>query len=159
MNYVSRLSRISPHVMMLTGFFHGVFKSAPGAGAGVDVRTNVVRYHILKSLDRRGPHHPTEISAYLRVKKNTLSELLDRMVRDGLVERTQAPDDRRKVILSLTPRGRTAVKKFETSVAEHIGQFLGNFEEDDRRGLVLSLESLIHILMKRTNPSSCNFPY
>jgi DNA-binding MarR family transcriptional regulator len=157
MNYIARLSRISPHVMMLTGFFHGVFKSAPGAGA--DVRTNVVRYHILKSLDRRGPHHPTEISAYLQVKKNTLSELLDRMVRDGLVVRAYAPDDRRKVLLTLTPRGRTAVKRFETSLVEHLTRFLDNFGEDDRRELVGSLESLVRILMKRNKTSACCFPF
>jgi DNA-binding MarR family transcriptional regulator len=156
MNYVARLSRISPHVMMLTGFFHGVFRSAPGAGA--DVRTNVVRYHILKSLDRRGLHHPSEISAYLQVKKNTLSELLDRMVRDGLVARDLAPDDRRKILLALTPRGREAVKRFEASLVEHIARFLDNFEENDRRELIRSLESLVYI-MKRNSASSRCFPF
>ncbi len=156
MNYSERLARISPHVMTLTGFFHGVFRAVPGSGA--DIRTNVVRYHILKSLEARGPHHPTELSARLNVKKNTLSELLDRMVRDGLVERAFVPDDRRKVILSLTPRGRSAVGHFETGLVEHINDYLTSFEEKDRRELVESLESLIRIMMKRHSAPPDGFP-
>jgi DNA-binding MarR family transcriptional regulator len=146
-NYSERLARISPHLMVLTGFFHGVVRSVPGAGA--DVRTNVVRYHILKGLGRRGPHHPTELSGHLRVKKNTLSELLDRMVRDGLVKRAFAADDRRKVLLSLTAKGRTAVREYQKVLVDHIIEFLNDFSESDRRQLVVSLERLIRILGKR----------
>ena len=69
-------------MMTLTGFFHGIFRM--GRPLPTEVRTNVVRHRILKCLERRGPHHLTEVSATLGVKKNTLSELLDRMVRDGL---------------------------------------------------------------------------
>lgn len=97
MNYKERLTRVSSHIMTLTGFFHGVIRMDTTMPA--ETRTNLVRYHILKCLERRGPHHLTEISATLAVKKNTLSELLDRMVRDDLVDRAFAPDDRRKTIL------------------------------------------------------------
>jgi DNA-binding MarR family transcriptional regulator len=152
MNYIERLARISPHLMVLTGFFHGVVRSVPGAGA--DVRTNVVRYHILKCLGRKGPHHPTEISGLLQVKKNTLSELLDRMVRDGLVKREFASDDRRKILLGLTAKGRAAVKDYETALVDHIVEFLNGFSGDDRRKLVGSLELLIRTLMKRGRGTS-----
>ena len=96
MNYMDRLSRVSSHVMTLTGFFHGVIRMDPAAPP--EARTNVVRYHILKCLERRGTHYLTEISAILNVKKNTLSELLERMVRDRLGSRRHAPDDRRMTI-------------------------------------------------------------
>ena len=137
MNYVDRLSRVSSHVMTLTGFFHGVIRMDPTAPS--EARTNVVRYHILKCLGQTGTHHLTEISAILNVKKNTLSELLERMVRDKLVSRRHAPDDRRMIILGITPTGRAAIKEFEKSLMANIGNFLQTLDEADRQDLVQAI--------------------
>jgi DNA-binding MarR family transcriptional regulator len=143
--------------MTLTGFFHGVIRMGPAAPA--EARTNVVRYHILKCLERRGPHHLTEISATLNVKKNTLSELLDRMVRDNLVNRTYAPYDRRMTILGITAAGRAAIREFEKGLMANIVEFLDTLEEDDRRDLVRAIESLIRILARHDRKSSKYFPF
>ncbi|HUG14887.1 MAG TPA: MarR family transcriptional regulator [Thermomicrobiales bacterium] len=45
-------------------------------------------------------------AAALGVAMPTMSELIDRLVEDGMVERGVNPDDRRQVIVSLTPRAR-----------------------------------------------------
>jgi DNA-binding MarR family transcriptional regulator len=156
MNYADRLSRVSSHVMTLTGFFHGVIRMDPAAPS--EARTNVVRYHILKCLERRGPHHLTEISATLNVKKNTLSELLDRMARDGLVLREYAPGDRRMIILRVTPKGRAAIKEFERSLMAHIADFLKTLDPADRRDLVQAIDSLIRILARHDRKSAGFFP-
>jgi len=157
MNYADRLSRVSSHVMTLTGFFHGVIRMSPAVPS--EARTNIVRYHILKCLGRRGPHHSTELSAVLDVKKNTLSELLDRMVRDGLVLREYAPDDRRMIILRITPKGRAAIKEFERSLMANIADFLGTLDGADRRDLVLAIESMIRILARHDKKSARYFPF
>jgi DNA-binding MarR family transcriptional regulator len=156
MNYIARLSRVSAHVMTLTGFFHGVIR--PGPRPQSEAKTNVVRYHILKCLERRGSHNLTAISSTLNVKKNTLSELLDRMVRDGLVRRSFAAEDRRKVILAITAAGRAAMKQFEESLLKNIGRFLKTLDEDDRRDLVGAIEALIRILMKLEHETPGRFP-
>jgi DNA-binding MarR family transcriptional regulator len=157
MNYMDRLSRVSSHVMTLTGFFHGVIRLGPSGPA--EVRTNVVRYHILKCLERRGPHHLTEVSAILSLKKNTLSEHLDRMARDGLVHRAYASDDRRMTMLRITPGGRAAIREFEKNLMANIRQFLEDLEDDDRRDLVLAIESLIRILARHDRKSGRYFPF
>jgi DNA-binding MarR family transcriptional regulator len=143
--------------MTLTGFFHGVIRMDPAAPA--EARTNVVRYHILKCLERRGPHHLTEISATLNVKKNTLSELLDRMVRDRLVDRARAPGDRRMTILGVTAAGRANVREFEKGLMANIVDFLETLEEDDRRDLVRAIEALIRILARHDRRSSRCLPF
>ncbi len=160
MNYMDRLSRVSSHVMTLTGFFHGVIRlEGPfRPPAPPEARTNVVRYHILKCLERPGPHHLTEISATLNIKKNTTSELLDRMVRDKLVSRKYPSDDRRMVLLSLTPKGRASIKEFEKSLMANIENFLGTLSGPDRRDLVLAIESLVRILDRHDKESGKSFP-
>ena len=59
MNSMTRLSRVSAHLMTLTGFFHGVIRRMPFAEAGPpELKPYIVRYHILKQIERPGPHHP-----------------------------------------------------------------------------------------------------
>lgn len=147
MNYMTRLSRVSSHVMTLTGFFHGVIRMAPfGPMAPLETKPYIVRYHILKCLEGRGAHHLTGISAILNIKKNTLSELLDRMVRDGLVLREVEHRDRRKVLLRVTPEGKAAIREFEKWLIKNIGRFLESLELADRRDLVTAIESMVRIL-------------
>jgi DNA-binding MarR family transcriptional regulator len=142
--------------MTLTGFFHGI--PSMGRPLPTEVRTNVVRHRILKCLERRGPHNLTEVSATLGVKKNTLSELLDRMVRDGLVAREFSPDDRRVVRLRMTPAGKSAIKEFERSLMDNIGQYLKGLDAEDRRDLVTAMESLVRILERHDRTSGAPFP-
>jgi DNA-binding MarR family transcriptional regulator len=156
MNYMARLSRVSSHIMTLTGFFHGIFRM--GRPLPTEVRTNVVRHRILKCLERRGPHHLTEISATLSIKKNTLSELLDRMVRDGLVARELSPNDRRVTRLQITPAGRSAIQEFERSLMGNIGEYLKGLDAEDRRDLVTAMESLTRILERHERTAGAHFP-
>jgi DNA-binding MarR family transcriptional regulator len=156
MNYMARLSRVSSHMMTLTGFFHGIFRM--GRALPTDVRTNVVRHRILKCLERQGPHHLTEVSATLGVKKNTLSELLDRMVRDGLVARELSPGDRRVVRLRITPSGRSAIHGFEKSLMDNIEEYLKALGAEDRRDLVTAMESLTRILERHEKTAGARFP-
>jgi DNA-binding MarR family transcriptional regulator len=156
MNYLTRLSGFSSQVMTLTGFFHGVLRVGQ---AGEATKANVVRYHILKCLDRRGPHHLTEISSFLNIKKNTLSELLDRMVRDGLVRRSFPPDDRRVTRLRITPAGRTSIRAFEKGLMARLGRFLEGLDHDDREDLVVAIESLARILGRHDQAPGSSFPF
>ncbi|WP_246104830.1 winged helix-turn-helix transcriptional regulator [Sphingomonas xanthus] len=52
-----------------------------------------------------GLQHFEQFQAGLGIARNILSNRLTRMVEGGILERTQDPDDRRKVIYALTPKG------------------------------------------------------
>jgi len=163
MNYLSRLSGFSSQLMTLTGFFHGVLRfgqaSREEGRTGPGTKTNVVRYHILKCLERQGAHHLTEVSTLLNIKKNTLSELLDRMVRDGLVQRSFGTDDRRVTLLRITPQGRASIREFEKGLMDKLGHFLEGLAKDDREDLVLAIESLARILDRHDRASGVYFPF
>lgn len=63
---------------------------------------------VLDILLRTGPTGGDTLSRTARVQPQTMSRTLDRMERDGLVERTAHPDDRRRRVVSVTEQGRTA---------------------------------------------------
>ncbi len=59
----------------------------------------------LKTLSRRGPLATTDLARALAVQPSTLSVLVDRLVKRGLVRRHRPREDRRFVELELTAAG------------------------------------------------------
>lgn len=59
-------------------------------------------------LIRTGPTGADTLARTARVQPQTMSRTLERMERDGLVERSPHPEDRRRRIVTVTDRGRTA---------------------------------------------------
>lgn len=59
-------------------------------------------------LIRTGPTGADAIARTARVQPQTMSRTLERMERDGLVERAPHPADRRRRVVSVTPAGRSA---------------------------------------------------
>src|SRR5215207_5450114 len=59
-----------------------------------------------------------ELAARARLSKQTMTQLIARLERDGLVERCADPDDGRATLISLTRRARS----FEPVAAEVLGE-------------------------------------
>ena len=57
-------------------------------------------------IGQAGPLSLKELGELLIAEAGHPSRLVDRLVEAGLVERSVADDDRRRIVLSLTPRGR-----------------------------------------------------
>ena len=59
-------------------------------------------------LIRTGPTGADTIARVARVQPQTMSRTLERLERDGLVERSPHPDDRRRRVVIVTDAGRAA---------------------------------------------------
>ena len=64
---------------------------------------------LLSCIKSRGPMRPVDIATLLERAPNSMSMLVDRMVKAGLVRRTRDRKDRRAVFVSLTNKGNEAV--------------------------------------------------
>lgn len=60
-----------------------------------------------------------ELASIVLLKQPTLTKLLDRMVTDELVARENHRDDRRKVVLTVTTKGRTLAGKLTRLALDH----------------------------------------
>jgi DNA-binding MarR family transcriptional regulator len=54
---------------------------------------------------------PTELAALARVKTQSMSQILKKMEKEGLIKKTPSKDDKRKVYISLTAFGKKMVDK------------------------------------------------
>ncbi|HEX4337930.1 MAG TPA: MarR family transcriptional regulator [Polyangiaceae bacterium] len=61
---------------------------------------------VLKMLEPRGQLSLSELSSRIRAKNSTVTGIIDRMERDGLVVRRRSGEDRRVVHIELTTKGK-----------------------------------------------------
>lgn len=78
------------------------------------------RYRILADLeDCEGEKSPSDLAAALGVSRATVTGLVDRLERDGLVLRRPSAEDGRFAVVVLTARGATALREL---AADHFGR-------------------------------------
>lgn len=72
------------------------------------------------------------LSRYLMVTGGNVTGLTDELEREGIVQRSASPEDRRAWIVSLTPKGR---RSFEAMAKEHEEWLLELFEGLDEKAV------------------------
>ncbi len=80
-----------------------------------------------------------ELAEYSVIPHSTLSRLLDRMERNGLVKRAGAPHDLRAVVLSLTPTGRKRYERVLPLALALNAELMQGFTAEERRMLAALL--------------------
>jgi DNA-binding MarR family transcriptional regulator len=76
-----------------------------------------------------------ELAMLLHIEKSTLTGLVDRAERRGLVCRAPDPEDRRAVRVDLTPRGRKAVTDFQDEVTRTLTKHVEHLPARTRQNL------------------------
>ena len=84
-----------------------------------------------------------EIAEEMGVSPSTLSEMINRLVEDGYVERKADPGDRRARLLSLTEAGRIQGQEILEECACVLAFLFRNLEDGDKMELVRLLDKLL----------------
>ena len=80
-----------------------------------------------------------ELAAFLGLSKANATGLVDRLVRRGLVERRHGEEDRRVVLVRLTPHGRAAARRLSMVHRRGLARMMRRIPE---RNLVVFIETL-----------------
>ena len=83
-----------------------------------------------------------EIADALGADRSTMVRLVDQLERRGLVRRESRPDDRRTVVPTLTPAGRTALAAANPQVLASEELFAGGLSVQERRTLADLLQRI-----------------
>ncbi|MEV5299772.1 MarR family winged helix-turn-helix transcriptional regulator [Amycolatopsis methanolica] len=78
------------------------------------------------------PYGMTELGAVLRLAKSSLTGLVDRTERNGLVRREPDPRDTRAVLVALTPEGKRLAGEFYAETCRRIEQLPAGLDAADR---------------------------
>src|SRR5262245_29182963 len=103
-------------------------------------------FDVLAALRRVGPPYELSPGRLLRetlVTSGTMTNRIDRLSARGYVERYPDPDDRRGVIVRLTPDGRAAVDAAFTALLDAERDLLDELPDRDRAKLASLLRHLL----------------
>lgn len=76
----------------------------------------------------------------------TMTGIVDRLVRMGLVERKQNPEDRRSVLVALTDPGRVLVEAAKHEAGTRLRVILARFTAEERKDIKRLLSRYVEIL-------------
>jgi DNA-binding MarR family transcriptional regulator len=88
------------------------------------------QFGVLKLVELNPGRSQTEIAAAAGLDRSSLTQLLDQLVRRGLIERRPGRD-RRTVSLHLTPTGGEALSQAEPRVEEHEALLRNGLSDDE----------------------------
>ena len=85
---------------------------------------------------------PSELAAKIGVTRATISNMLQRMERDGLVNVRPAAKDGRAKVMSLTPEGCRYMEEILPPHYLRVSKLMEKLTEDEQKELILLLEKL-----------------
>ena len=100
-------------------------------------------WRVLASLSGAEPQTVTGLADACLLQQPTMTKLLDRMVRDGLVRRLPDPKDRRVVRIEMTPKGAELVKEPLVAAKRHETMIIERFPSLDGLALKQLLREMI----------------
>lgn len=95
---------------------------------------------------RRGPVPTGQLGCQLRISAPAITQLTDRLIRKGLIERRAAEEDRRCVIVALSERGRLLVDRFRQSRREVFSRALEHLSQSEQEQIVETLVKVVNAL-------------
>jgi DNA-binding MarR family transcriptional regulator len=103
---------------------------------------SVPQWRVLSALATRDGQTVGQIAEFTVLDRSALGRLLEQMEADGLVERTSAPDDRRAVLIRLSPAGRKRRAAALPMVVKHYRRLLHGVSAAEHRTLMALLRRL-----------------
>lgn len=101
------------------------------------------QFGVLLSLSKSGPLSQRELSDMIHIDASTLGEILRRMNDRGLIARRTAPNDRRKVTLTLTAAGKRTLRTLLPAVVRMQEELLAQIPLEHQAILLSSLGLLV----------------
>lgn len=110
------------------------------APAGVDRQT----YPLLTTLARLGPLPATRLAEEVGIDRSGASRYADRLQAAGLLGRSPDPQDRRSVLLCLTPAGAEALGRLREVLVGHLGHLIGRWPPGQAEALIAGIALLVN---------------
>lgn len=108
--------------------------------------------HALLWLGQDGALTMGGLARRLGITEKTVTGVVDRLEREGHVQRERSPEDRRVIRCRLTASGSRLHRKLDRTVIQGMGRMLEHLNTTDRRALFRILEKLIASATPKAGP-------
>jgi MarR family transcriptional regulator, organic hydroperoxide resistance regulator len=108
------------------------------------------QYKTLLTVADRGEGTLGDLARELNVTMSSASQMVERLVGQGLLDRRQDADNRRQVRIRLTERGEELITELRQGILSEYRKLLARLPDEEQEDLVASLETIARILGKIT---------
>jgi DNA-binding MarR family transcriptional regulator len=140
MERIERIAQLYPTIIRVMGRIRSVVHE------GMDLSYN--QYKMLLTIYDKGSCPLNLLARELQIAMSSASEMVDRLVIQGFVDRTVDEENRRQVTISTTERGEELIRELQQGIVENYRTLLGRLPDEEQEELVRTLETLAAILGK-----------
>lgn len=111
-----------------------------------DYGVTPVRFNLLLHLKSSSSDFsltPTELAKKMHIKKGTLTQYIDHLMKDGLVERTKSHDDKRMKSVTLTSRGIDKISVIIPLYLSMLENCTSGLDEQDHKIMKQAIKKMI----------------
>ncbi|MEO5736018.1 MAG: homoprotocatechuate degradation operon regulator HpaR [Variovorax sp.] len=101
------------------------------------------QWRVLRVLGEHGAVETGRVAREAFILGPSLTGVLARMERDGLVRRARDPDDQRRTVIEATPQGKKLVKRLSTTIEAHYAWLEASMGKAKLGQLYVLLDQLI----------------
>ena len=142
MERIERIASLYPLLMGRMGRLRSLVHE------GMDLTYN--QYKTLLTIADRGECSLGDLARELGVAMSSASQMVDRLVGEGLVERNLDESNRRQVIIRLTDNGEDLIAKLRQGIIDGYRRVLAKMSEEEQEELVGSFETIARLLGRLT---------
>jgi DNA-binding MarR family transcriptional regulator len=111
-----------------------------------------VQWLLLRHLQRNGSCTIGELAEHLDVRSSTMSQMVDRLEKNGIVYRSAGQKDARVKTVALSEKGKEIIQEREMLWVDSLAQPFQNFSTEEKETLLNLMDKLVsHIPKKRDN--------
>jgi len=125
-------------ILRATDLFGRELKKLSGVSAA--------QFRVLQIVGERGNATATEISSQMRVSQATITAVVDKLVRDGMVQREKSERDRRQINIQLTERGKRTLIEAPDPLQQRFVRKFESMEDWEQAMMVSCLERVAAML-------------
>lgn len=142
MERIERMARIYPQLMGRMGRMRTLVHD------GMDLTYN--QYKTLLTIADREDCSLGDLARELGVAMSSASQMVERLVGQGVVHREQDAGNRRQLVIRLTPAGEALVAELQRGILSGYARILERLGDEEQELLVQSFENIARILGKLT---------
>lgn len=111
------------------------------------------QYYVLIAIKYiKGPATQIEVARWLDRKPNSITTIIDRMEKDGLVARARNPQDRRAIQLSITAKGHDALNKATKPAMIMMKRMMSCLSDEEMAALIRLMGKIRASALQELNP-------
>lgn len=137
---IHTIAQLYPRLMRAMGHLRGAVDET------MDLTYN--QYKTLLSLSDMGPCTLNALSRELEVATSSASQMVDRLVAMGLVERSIADGDRRSIVLTSSSEGERLLETVKEEILQRYQDLFRHLGAAEQANLAGAINTLVRILEK-----------